>query len=42
VPPQVAGRYPWQRKPQRRYGLIDKDGKPKPAYYTLEAHNSKN
>jgi hypothetical protein len=31
VPPQVAGRFPWQTGPQRYLGVLRADGTPKPA-----------
>ncbi|NAS10434.1 cellulase family glycosylhydrolase [Poritiphilus flavus] len=31
VPQTVVGRLPWRKQPQRYYGLIDSDGKAKPA-----------
>ncbi len=32
VPSSVVGKLPWRKKPQKYYGLIDSEGKPKPAF----------
>ena len=32
VPDQVAGKWPWQKKRQKRFGFIDINGKKKPSY----------
>ncbi|MEM7381542.1 MAG: glycosyl hydrolase family 5, partial [Bacteroidota bacterium] len=32
VPYSVVGKLPWRKQPQKYYGLIDSDGKPKPAF----------
>ena len=32
VPDQVAGKWPWQKKRQKRFGFIDVNGKKKPSY----------
>ncbi len=31
VPADIAGKYPWQRNPQRYFGILKKDGSPKKA-----------
>jgi hypothetical protein len=32
VPDQVAGKWPWQKNRQKKFGFIDEKGKEKPAF----------
>lgn len=42
VPSNVAGKWPWQKKPQKEYGLIDIKGDKKESFEFLKAFNQKN
>lgn len=39
IPSNVAGRWPWQKGPQKAYGLISGDDKAKKILYYLNHHN---
>lgn len=41
VPANVAGKWPWQRQPQRAYGLIDKSGNKKKSLQLIKTQNFK-
>ncbi|WP_372944503.1 cellulase family glycosylhydrolase [Muriicola sp.] len=41
VPSKVVGRLPWRKAPQRHFGLIDKEGKEKPAFRVIASASHK-
>lgn len=41
VPSNVAGKWPWQKKPQKEYGLIKVNGDRKESFELLKAFNQK-
>ncbi|UXP32099.1 cellulase family glycosylhydrolase [Reichenbachiella agarivorans] len=41
VPANVAGRWPWQKSPQKAYGFIDTDGNNKKIYNLIQNHLNK-
>ncbi|MDC8005686.1 cellulase family glycosylhydrolase [Aureisphaera galaxeae] len=36
IPDQVAGKYPWRKRKQRSFGIIDVNDVPKPAYQVIK------
>ncbi|GGD41599.1 cellulase family glycosylhydrolase [Muriicola marianensis] len=41
VPAEVVGRLPWRKAPQRHFGLIDNNGREKPAFGALVSSSQK-
>lgn len=41
IPPNVAGKWPWQKGPQKSYGIIDSKGNQKPIYEWVKKFNQK-
>ena len=39
IPPNVAGTFPWERGPQKAYGIIDSDGSTKACYELIKNFN---